>query len=274
MTGNRKTSNAILERFLDDMVARGIRVFEHPKHGGVNASLHIATSWHPRGGAGDLNFGAPGAPKEERAALIWAAKCANALGLNAIYSYWRQHPIVKTRDGHWDHLHVDVGYTYGFPEGKLDWDEYNALLETPVPGFTRKPKRLSTLRPSTKFSASTRLWQNFLIEVGLLEKGQNDGKNGPITQAATKAYQKRVGLKQTGIVTHKEWYHAAGGVSMGDEGYKVKIAQAILGFGPKARDGIAGRDYAVRSKELQRWLAVKADSDLGRVTISNLVEKG
>ena len=70
MTGNRKTSNAILERFLDDMVARGIRVFEHPKHGGVNASLHIATSWHPRGGAGDLNFGAPGAPKEERAALI------------------------------------------------------------------------------------------------------------------------------------------------------------------------------------------------------------
>ncbi|ACZ29556.1 Peptidoglycan-binding domain 1 protein [Xylanimonas cellulosilytica DSM 15894] len=95
--------------YLAAVHARGLRVAEHPAYGGVTKGAHTSSSYHYKGRAADLNFGAPGTPPEERPVLLWAARLADAAGLNVIYTPHRVHPIAKTAAAHRDHLHVDDG---------------------------------------------------------------------------------------------------------------------------------------------------------------------
>lgn len=270
--GARKSSNAALESYLRDMHARGLRILEHPKYGGVNHRVHVAGSWHGNGAAADINYGPSGAPREERAVLIWAARLAEAKGLNAIYSHWRQHPLINTRNNHWDHLHVDVGHTFGFTDKKPDAARYRKLLATPVPGFTRKPRRLPTIRRGGK-NYLVRLWQEFLIEHRYLG-GKPDSIFGSKTEAATKAFQKEHSLVRDGVVGPKTWYSAIYGLRKGSRGADAKIAQRILGYTGSSVDGVLGSAYVTRAKELQRWLAVPDDAALGAATIRALIQKG
>jgi DNA-binding FrmR family transcriptional regulator len=118
-----------------------VRVREHPDYGGVTQGLHMPTSMHYRGRAADLNYGPPGTPPEERPVLLWAARLADAAGLNVIYSPHRLHPIAKTRANHWGHVHVDDGPITAYrPPGADDalyrriLAERPALVSNPVGG--------------------------------------------------------------------------------------------------------------------------------------------
>jgi len=83
-----------LGRFLQ---GHGFQVGEHPAFGGV-APVHTTGSWHYRNGAIDVNFGA-GQSASEMAAIDPLIPHLRAMGFGII---WRS-------EGHWDHLHVDLG---------------------------------------------------------------------------------------------------------------------------------------------------------------------
>lgn len=256
------------------MHVRGIRIGEHPDYGGVSAG-HMSGSWHYKGSAADLNWGSPGAPESERAVLIWAARVAEARGLNAIYSYWRPHPTTSTRNAHYDHLHVDVGYTYGFPEMYYDSDRYADRLYTPVSGWSLQAHRISTIKQGDDNAEwRVRLWQRFLIKTGDLPSGEADGVFGPMTADATRDWQQRANLVADGIVGPKTWFRACYGVEPGDEGVRVEIAQRVLGLTGEEVDGVAGPTYTTLAKRLQRWLGETMDAKLGPDTISKLLRFG
>src|SRR5215207_1510553 len=67
-------------------------------------------------------------------------------------------------------------------------------------------------------------WQAFLISQGILEAGGADGRFGPNTERATKAYQAKHGLEADGIVGPKT---IAAAVAEGFVAPAVKIAPAI-----------------------------------------------
>ena len=77
----------------------GFQVGEHPAFGGVCGNgCHTDGSWHYRNGAIDVNFGAGQSPAE-MAAIDPLIPHLRELGYGVI---WRS-------EGHWDHLHVDLG---------------------------------------------------------------------------------------------------------------------------------------------------------------------
>jgi len=66
--------------------------------------------------------------------------------------------------------------------------------------------------PGNGKKAAVLAWQNCLIAAGCLAKGQNDGEHGPITEAASKAYEASGG-KCTSVAV----LPAGGGASPGTE---------------------------------------------------------
>lgn len=135
----------------------------------------------------------------------------------------------------------------------------------------RKPHRISTIAAGDT-SWRTRLWQQFLVEQG--HKIAVDQDFGRATFGATKEWQKKAGLTADGVVGPKTWFRACYGVKPGAKGYRVRIAQRVLGLTGTAVDGVAGTTYTTRAKQLQHWLGVTADADLGSKTITALITKG
>lgn len=142
-------------------------------------------------------------------------------------------------------------------------------------GAKRKPHRMLTLKQGRIGTNGwrTRLWQGFLKEHEYY-KGKIDGKFGASTKAATKSFQRAHKLTPDGIVGRKTWFTSILGTKPGSRGYDVRIAQRILGLTGKKVDGVAGSTYKTRAKEMQRWLGVKADANLGAGTIAALKRKG
>lgn len=139
----------------------------------------------------------------------------------------------------------------------------------------RKPHRIATIKRGKRTNGAwrVRLWQRFLNEAngaGL----KVDGDFGPATERATRQWQRKAGLVADGVVGPKTWLRACYGVKPGRRGARVEVAQRAMGFTGKAVDGVFGAKTAVRAKEVQRWLGVKADAHWGSKTISALLKKG
>lgn len=80
-------------------LAFGFQVGEHPAFGGVCSNqCHVGGSWHYRNGAIDVNYGA-GQSASEMAAIDPLIPHMSEMGFGII---WRS-------EGHFDHLHVDLG---------------------------------------------------------------------------------------------------------------------------------------------------------------------
>lgn len=263
-----------LKQYLADVHARGLRVIEHPDYGGISRG-HMRTSMHYKGRAGDINYGPPGAPASERAVLRWAARLADAAGLNVIYAYHRTHPIERTNNNHKDHLHVDDGviaaYRPPYPGGNNA--RYRQILaERPVVGG-RKPHAIHTIRLGSVNDWAVKLWQQFLNAANG-SKLAVDGDFGRATERETKEWQRKARLTPDGVVGPKTWFRAAWGIEFGDKGTRVKIGQRIMGLRGSAVDGRFGRDTDKRAKQVQVYLGVEPDGDWGPKTISALLKKG
>jgi peptidoglycan hydrolase-like protein with peptidoglycan-binding domain len=267
-----------LNQYLKDVHARGVRVGEHPDYGGVNNALHMKGSQHAKGNAGDLNYGPRGDSAEEREMLRWAARLADAADLNVIYAHHRTHPNPRTNAAHRGHLHVDGQrpQAYRSPHPGGDLALYRKIrAEVPVggPGEKRKPHRITTIKRGVRDDWRVKLWQEFLKATGDY-KGKIDGDFGPATEAATKVWQRRAKLEDDGVVGKNTWYRATQGVVPGKRGVRVEIAQRMLGLTGGDVDGIAGKIYIERAKEVQRWLGVVPDAKIGGATVGNLLKKG
>lgn len=146
---------------------------------------------------------------------------------------------------------------------------------TPSP-LKLRPHVIHTIRPGDKDDWAVKLWQEFLIEQGLLAKGTADGDFGPKTKSATRKWQKRAGLDDDGVVGKKTWLRAVWGTNKGDRGARVKIAQRVLGLTGKKVDGVAGAEFDRRAKGLQRWLGFtgkEVDGSLGAASVKRLLAK-
>jgi len=268
-----------LSKFLSDVHARGYRILEHPKYGGVSRG-HMRGSMHFLGRAGDINWGPPGAPASERAELLWVCRLAEAAGLNVIYAYYRTHPNATTNRNHRDHAHVDdspLSKRALKPRAGRVGDALYAriLAEKPLGGSgkKRKPHAVHTVRLGDRNDWAVKLWQQFLNaanKAGL----KVDGDFGPATERETKQWQRKAGLVADGIVGRKTWFRAAWGVSLGDKGTRVKIAQRVMGFTGKDVDGKFGPATHERAKEVQRYVGVVPDGDWGPKTIDAMLRKG
>ncbi len=269
-----------LKQYLKDVHARGIRILEHPDYGGVHSWLHMAGSYHSKGRAGDLNYGPAGAPPEEKAMLLWAARLAEAGGLNTIYAPYRTHPNPKTNANHRYHLHVDdspVSSRGLKPRaGHVGDALYRKILaEKPLPpkGKTRKPQRLKTLRKGDKGGRVKDL-QRVLKHTGD-HKGAIDGSFGPQTDYSDKRFQKRTGLKADGIVGPKTRYRLVQGLKKGHVNVRVRLLKTILGLSAKGDNGKTIGDVTeTRMKQVQRWLGVAPDGVWGPKTVKALIAKG
>jgi|GEM_PF-5798633 len=280
-----------LTQYLADVHARGVRIAEHPRYGGVNNALHMRGSAHATGHAGDLNFGVPGAPAEERPVLLWAARLAEAAGLNAIYAYYRPHPNPATNANHRDHLHVDDtpissrGLKPRYPGG--DSALYKRILaerrpaggasrddDRPPLGRTRKPVRLGTVRLGSRDWKVRNLLQPALADRGY-KVGKIDGAFGATTDAAVREFQDDAGLKVDGVVGYKTWYRLCWGARRGQGNTaRVRIAKRVAGYTGLSVPGGFGPRTQARWQEIQRGLDVPADGVVGSKTTDALEKKG
>lgn len=130
---------------------------------------------------------------------------------------------------------------------------------------SRKPVRLPLIQRGSR-SDWVRLWQLFLQYKGY--KISADGDFGTGTHNATVAYQKSRGLGPDGKVGQASWSQAAMGVKLGSNSPEVKIWQAIVGIPWSGMDGVFGAATDRNTREVQRWLGVVADGDVGNATIT------
>lgn len=270
---------SILDTYLRDVYSRGLRVAEHPDYGGVNNGLHMRGSQHAIGNAADLNYGAPGAPAEEKAVLLWAAELADAAGLNVIYAYHRTHPNPRTNANHKGHLHVDAGPIQAYrPPGRNDALYRKILARRPVvpERASRKPHAIGTVSKSRALLPRTK-WRERLVQERLHEsghyRGKVDGKFGKISDAAVKRFQKERGLKADGVVGVHTWLELARGAGDGGKGARMKISQRISGM---TSDSVIAGDSAtarLRRRQVQNWAGVTADGEWGPNTINALKRK-
>jgi len=108
---------------------------------------------------------------------------------------------------------------------------------------------------------------------------QVDGEFGPLTEAATKEFQKDAGLAVTGVVDRATWNALPSGdpmptLSKGSTGDVVRSLQEILTKGayglwetiPKGIDGDFGSNTSKSVIAFQTWAGVKADGVVGQQT--------
>jgi peptidoglycan hydrolase-like protein with peptidoglycan-binding domain len=106
-----------------------------------------------------------------------------------------------------------------------------------------------------------------------------DGEFGPLTEAATKEFQKDNGLPVTGVVDRPTWNALPSGdpmptLSQGSSGDVVSSLQEILTKGayglwetvPKGIDGNFGSNTDTSVRAFQTWAGVKADGVVGQQT--------
>lgn len=139
-----------------------------------------------------------------------------------------------------------------------------------------KPHTIATISDHHHYESDwrERLWQNFLIENKFLPKGSADGDFGAKTKKGTQGWQGKAELSKDGTVGKSTWYRSAWGVEKGDKGYRVQIAQRILGLTGKAVDGSAGDIFVKRTKRMQSWLGVPQTGKFDNATINALLKKG
>lgn len=97
-------------------------------------------------------------------------------------------------------------------------------LPTPTPAPTVRPEAAKyTAVSSGDANVHVKTLQEALIELGYLAKGEADGKFGPKTTTALKLFQKRNGLKQTGIADEELQYLLYEGKPKNQQGYRKVI---------------------------------------------------
>jgi peptidoglycan hydrolase-like protein with peptidoglycan-binding domain len=106
-----------------------------------------------------------------------------------------------------------------------------------------------------------------------------DGQFGPLTEAATKEFQKQVGLPVTGVVDQATWALLPNGSPMptlkeGSKGDAVRSLQEVLtrsalglwNVTPKGIDGEFGPNTAASVRAFQKWARLEADGVVGQKT--------
>jgi len=106
-----------------------------------------------------------------------------------------------------------------------------------------------------------------------------DGQFGPLTDAATKEFQKSVGLSPTGIIDEPTWRLLPNGLPMptlksGSTGDAVSSLQEVLtrgafglwGTTPKGIDGEFGPNTTASVKAFQKWARMEPDGVVGQKT--------
>ncbi|BEL08438.1 hypothetical protein Q0Z83_066290 [Actinoplanes sichuanensis] len=106
-----------------------------------------------------------------------------------------------------------------------------------------------------------------------------DGKFGPKTEAATKAFQTAAGLPATGVVDAATWKALPDGNPMptlrnGSEGDAVRSLQQVLTLGaaglwettPQGTDGHFGKNTEAAVRAFQSWAGLEADGVVGQQT--------
>jgi peptidoglycan hydrolase-like protein with peptidoglycan-binding domain len=106
-----------------------------------------------------------------------------------------------------------------------------------------------------------------------------DGQFGPLTETATKDFQKQVGLPVTGVVDEATWQALPGGYPMpvlqeGSHGDAVRSLQLVLTNGaaglwmvtPKGIDGDFGPNTAASVRAFQTWARIAVDGVVGQQT--------
>jgi len=136
----------------------------------------------------------------------------------------------------------------------------------------RRPHVIATIKRGDE-TWRTGLLERFLKSTGDY-KGKIDNSFGPALEKALKAWQGRAGLVKDGVAGKKTWLRACATVKPGDRGPRVEICQRMLGLSGDDVDGVAGKTYETRSKEVQRWLGVTADAKWGSNSIDALLKKG
>ncbi len=130
------------------------------------------------------------------------------------------------------------------------------LADIPLPTPTPAP----TVRPeAAKYTSVTvgdanvhvKTLQEALIELGYLDKGEADGKFGSKTAAAVKLFQKRNGLKQTGIADEELQYLLYEGKPKNKQGYR-KVLKTCAPVGtPYIRKESKGEAVRRAQKQLE-----------------------
>jgi peptidoglycan hydrolase-like protein with peptidoglycan-binding domain len=106
-----------------------------------------------------------------------------------------------------------------------------------------------------------------------------DGVFGPLTESATKEFQKQVGLPVTGVVDEATWQALPTGLPMpvlqrGAHGQVVHNLQAILTMGafdlwkttPQGVDGDFGSNTEASVRAFQKWARIQVDGVVGSQT--------
>jgi hypothetical protein len=181
-------------------------------------------------------------------------------GLTRAYEYHGANPHDK-------HVHVDVEMTAAAENSTRAWGYYAgkpvvvvpvvAKPGVPVPkgGMTRMP----VLRRTATVMAATRTLQRALNVLGY-KAGAVDGKFGPGTQSAVKAFQRKAQLGVDGVVGPKTW---------------CAIAQALVRRAvgtPAKADGLFGPATAAAVVKFQRARKLTADGIIGPATWTALLK--
>ncbi|GIJ68491.1 peptidoglycan-binding domain-containing protein [Virgisporangium ochraceum] len=106
-----------------------------------------------------------------------------------------------------------------------------------------------------------------------------DGEFGPLTEAATKDFQKQAGLPVTGVVDEATWQALPTGLPMpvlqrGSKGDVVRNLQTILTMGaydlwrttPQGVDGDFGGNTETSVRAFQTWARIGVDGIVGPET--------
>ncbi len=106
-----------------------------------------------------------------------------------------------------------------------------------------------------------------------------DGEFGPLTETATKEFQKQAGLPVTGVVDDATWQALPTGLPMpvlkrGSKGEVVRNLQSILTMGafdlwkttPQGVDGDYGSNTEASVRAFQTWARVQVDGIVGSQT--------
>lgn len=191
MTVRTVATDDTLDHYLTWADAYGFRVIEHPDYGGVTRGAHIAGSYHDKGMAADLNWGAPGAPAGEMGKLAYAARVAQSMGLGCILALHGTQGSART---HRDHLHVDRSSSTNFgdrytttPKGTRVVQRLQGAVHFPTAQRdnlwgTDTEKRLEAVRQASRFGGT-----DFPHGVKLAQRAVGttaDGEWGPASRAA------------------------------------------------------------------------------------------
>lgn len=188
-------------------------------------------------------------------------------GLSRAYAY-------HGANGHTQHVHVDVEMTERQENDTRPWGYYRGGSKPPVvtvpvvhkPGTPAAKKvkggmtRMPVLRRNaSRALASVRTLQRALTRAGFSTRGV-DGRFGPNTYSAVRAFQKRYGLGVDGVVGPKTW---------------AALAQALVtkaGYTSRGVDGKFGPNTAAAVAKFQKARKITADGIVGPVTWAYLVK--